>query len=173
MSIEDRIKNVELLVNTMGQFPTFHDSEVLQIVLDRGDRKTIPANLLAKIRVLKLVSKDDGNGNYLWNKHLVELRFFSIEKVALQGFNFQNVLFDLHIEEISEPLSNEMKYQVVFESSHGVEMEFQCSEVAVESVGSAERIKDEPVDEKTKQERKELFQKLVEEHLRGKRDNES
>lgn len=166
MTIEDKIKNVELLTEAFGRFPTFHDAAVEQIVLDRGDWKSnIRPNLLAKIRALKLVSKDDGNGNWLWSHHLVELRFSGIDDVSLQGFNLQNVLFDLHIEEIPAPESSAKRYEVLFESTYGVGVEFTCSEITVESVGSAELHKNEPVDEKTKQER----QRLVEEHLRRKR----
>src|SRR5438046_1060857 len=104
MSLEDKIKNSELLVNTIGRFPTFHDSEVVQLVLDRGDGEpTWEPNLLAKIQVMRLVSKDAGEGNYLWGHHLVVLRFSNIDDVNLQGFNLQNVLYDLHIDEIPAP----------------------------------------------------------------------
>jgi hypothetical protein len=166
MSIEDKIKNSGLLVNTIGRFPTFHDSEVLQISLDRGERGSPSRpNLLAKIHVLKLVSKDDGEGNRLWSKHLVALRFSGIDHINLQDFNCQNVLFDLLIEEIPAPESSATRYEVVFESCYGVGIEFTCSEIAVESVGPAELIKSEPVDEKTKLER----QKWLEEHFPKKK----
>lgn len=169
MSIEDKIKNVELLTNIFGRFPTFHDAEVVQIVLDRGDWKNIPPTLLAKIHALKLVSKDQGNGNYLWSHHLVELRFSDVEDLNLGGWNLQNVLADLYVKEISVPPSSEMKFTVMFESCFGLWAEFKCSEITVESVGSAQLRKKEPVDEKIKQER----QRLVEEHLRRKRGYES
>lgn len=163
MSLEDKIKNSELLVNTIGRFPTFHDSEVVQLVLDRGEGETIwEPFLLAKIRVMKLVNKDDGEGNYIWGYHLVVLRFFNIDDVNLQGFNLQNVLFDLHIDEIPAPELTTTRYEVVFVSCYGVGMEFTCSETIIESVGPLEIIKNQPVDDKTRQER----QKLVDEHLR-------
>jgi hypothetical protein len=75
----------------------------------------------------------------------------------------------LYVKEISEPQASEMKFTVMFESIYGLWAEFKCSEIAVESVGSAQLHKNKPVDEKTKQER----QKWVEEHLRRKRDYES
>jgi hypothetical protein len=166
MSIEEKINNSDLLTTAFGRFPTFHDSEVVQIVLDRWNQEAnVGPNLLAKIQVMKLVSKDDGNGNWLWSHHLVELRFSRIEKVSLRGFNFQNVLTDLYIDEIPASESSPMRYAVLFESCFGVGIEFTCSEVAVESVGPAELIKKEPEDEKAKQER----QKFLEEHFPKKK----
>jgi hypothetical protein len=166
MSIEEKIINSELLTTAFGRFPTFHDSEVVQIVLDRWNREaSVGPNLLAKIHVMKLVSKDDGNGNWLWSHHLVELRFSGIDHINLQGFNGQNVLFNLHIEEIPAPESSATRYEVLFESCYGVGIELTCSEIAVESVGPAVLHKNEPVDEKTKQER----QKFLEEHFPRKK----
>ncbi len=138
MSIEDKIKNVELLTNIFGRFPTFHDAEVVQITLDRGDWKNTPPTLLAKIHVLKLVSKDDGKGNLLLSQYPVELRFSDIEELNLGDWNLQNVLAVLDVKEISEPQPSEMKFKVMFESIYGLWAEFKCSEITVESVGSAE-----------------------------------
>jgi hypothetical protein len=150
MSIESKIKNSELLSEIFGRWPTFHDAEVVQITLDRGDYKSnIPPFLLAGIHVLKLVSKDDGYGKYLWSHYLVALRFFGIEGLKLGGWSFQNVLTDLYIEEIPEPRSDESKYQVFFEWCTGLWAEFTCSAIEVESVGPQQISKPKPVDEKT------------------------
>ncbi|MBI3654337.1 MAG: hypothetical protein HY231_25195 [Acidobacteria bacterium] len=167
-----KIKNSELLINAFGRFPTFHDAEVVQIILDKGDwQANRPPNLLAKLQVLKLVSKEDGNGNLLWSRHLVTMRFSGIEDLRLGNWQPQNVLWDLLIEEILEPQTNETKFEVRLDSIPGVGLsaEFKCIAIEVASVGSAERIKNAPVDEKTQQER----MNFVEEYLRKVRSNKS
>jgi hypothetical protein len=165
MSIEDKIKNSELLVETIGKFPTFHDSEVVQIVLDRGCKPT----LLARIYVLKLLGKQDNEAHFDWCRYLVELRFSDIAELALRGFGHQNVLSDLYIEELADNDSGATRYEVVFEYCYGVEAIFTCSEIAVDAVSDAELIKHNPPDEQTLQER----QRFVEEHLRMVRGKQS
>jgi hypothetical protein len=40
MSLEAKIKKSELLIEAIGRFPSFHDSEVVQIILDRGEGRS-------------------------------------------------------------------------------------------------------------------------------------
>lgn len=170
MSIEDKIKKSEWLVETIGKFPTFHDSEVEQLVVHRGEG--LPPRspyLLAKIFVLKWLGKKESEERDSWCHYLVELRFSDIDDLSLRGFNQQNVLSDLCVEELPATESKSMRYEVVFEYCHGVEAIFTCSEIIVEAVGTAELIKSKPVDEQTLQER----QRFIEEHLRRVRRNKS
>jgi hypothetical protein len=170
MMIEDRIKNSRLLTEIFGRWPSFHDSTVVQLTLDLGKNETeIPTSLSAQIKVMKLVSKDDGNGGWLWSHHLVTLRFFGIDDLKLGGWSFQNVLTDLIIEEITGLQSSPLKYEVVFEWCTGLWAEFKCSAITVESVGPQQIHKNQPIDEKTERER----MRLVEEHLRNVRSRRS
>jgi uncharacterized protein (TIGR02246 family) len=162
MSVEEKIKNVEILIKEFGKFPTFHDSEVSQIVLDRGDRKTnTPPSLLARIHLMKVVDKDAKTGELFWGEHLVTMRFSDVEDLDLLGLNQQNVLFDLLINELPETALNKPKFEILFESSYGGGAEFKCSEIVVESLEPLELHEKEVVDEKTKQERAEFFRKML------------
>jgi uncharacterized protein (TIGR02246 family) len=162
MNGDEKIKNVGLLTEAFGKFPTFHDSEVAQLILDRGDRKAgILPSLTAKIHVMKVVDKDATSGDLTWGDHLVTLRFFEVEEVDLTSLNRQNVLYDLLIHETSEPETDQTKLEVCFESTYGLSAEFKCSEIAVESVGPLELHEKEAVDEKTKQQRAEFLRKMM------------
>jgi hypothetical protein len=163
MSLETKIKKSELLIEAIGRFPSFHDSEVAQIVLDRGEGLSPhSANLRAKIYVLKLLDKKGAEESRSWHRHLVELRFSDIDDLSLRGFNQQNVLFDLQIEEFPATELRPVRFEAVFVYCYGVEAIFTCSEIVVEAVSAAELRISKPVDEQTRLDR----QRLVEEHLR-------
>lgn len=162
MSIEGKIKNVELLTSAFGRFPSFHDAEVMQITLRRGDKQNPCApELFAVIHCFNMVRQPDANGSYLRNHHLVSIRFSGITDASLTGFNGQNVLWDLLVEDIVEPQEDETKYKVIFESTYGVGAEFKCAAITIEAVEPYDPGPPPVVDEKTKQERLEFLKTIM------------
>src|SRR5215203_3260126 len=138
-----KIQNAELLINAFGQFPTFHDAEVVQILLKRKNNREYCPTLEALIRI----------SNYkTGNKFLVNLLFKYIFGLKLENFNHQNVLGDLYITEFSEEFFEKSKhdkrllgvvskaeierlnYYVKFEYCFGIEAEFLCGEIIIDSM---------------------------------------
>lgn len=58
MDATSKIKNSNLLVEILGQWPSFHDAEVLKIVLDRAPSgQYCGPNLEAHIHVFQMTSR--------------------------------------------------------------------------------------------------------------------
>jgi hypothetical protein len=147
------IQNVELLTNVFGKFPSFHDAEVIQIILKSKKNDKLCPTLEALIRSYEMSSKQDEQGKNLYKHHyLVNLKFKYIFGLKLENFNHQNVLGSLIISEFSNEYWESIKqdsrllgvvgkqeierlnFHVKFEYCFGIEAEFLCSEVVVESV---------------------------------------
>ena len=85
------IAGAEKILEQFGRFPTFHDAEVLKIVLERD-------HLSVSLRLLVPEYKDRiQTGNVE-----VELRFLDVEKLKIEDFNYQNVIGSLTFREVIE-----------------------------------------------------------------------
>ncbi len=141
--MESKIKNIELLTDIFEKFPSFHDAEVLQITLKRkDDGKFCP--------IMETLIDIEHYG--LGNSFLVNLKFKGIFGLKLENFNHQNVLGNLSIEKFSDEYLESIKrdsrllgvvsqkeidrlnFHVKFHYCFGVEAEFLCNEVIVDSV---------------------------------------
>ncbi len=89
---------------------SFHDAEVVSLLLDR-------AGPTLELRVAVVFPE----------QRTVRLRFGSITEVELDGFNEQNVLFDLKVTRTDDGL-----FDVELDSTHGVGGSFRCESVASE-----------------------------------------
>ena len=71
-------------------------------------------------------------GFYALRKHtLVTLAFHGIDELQLDGFNHQNVLFGLGLEDISDRQLEILKWHISFDSSFGLAATFMCKEIEV------------------------------------------
>ena len=104
MNVEERIVGQEKLTTVFGRWPSFHDSEVLGIHLDRthfGDGHG--PTLDALIHVFEMTSEISPSGFYVSRNHsLAHFRFHDVVELNLEGFNHQNVLSELAISDIQE-----------------------------------------------------------------------
>jgi len=126
------VKNAHLLELIFGRWPSFHDAEIHSIVLTR-DRTGAPQNrprLEATIHVWEMTPEVDDKGFYVLKDHtMVTLAFDSITDLSLNGFNHQNVLWDLEIvQELCEQVIT-----VTMPTSYGCEAKFKCESIEVVS----------------------------------------
>lgn len=129
------IENQEALTRIFGDWPSFHDAEVLSLLLDRHGFEDRPGPTLeAKIHLFQMTGEVDERGYFRLRNHtLVVLRFFQVDGLKLEGFNHQNVLRELSIEDISSRQMEDIKFKVHFSSAFGLEASFLCRAVAVVS----------------------------------------
>ena len=121
------IRNVELLTDIFGQFPTFHDSEVLRVTIDRGNE--LGPSFEAIVHAFEMTSEIDEKGKYvLMNLVLVNLCFSDITNLEINDFNRQNVLQGLYIEPCGLGL------RVKFEGIYGMHAAFECQGASIVSV---------------------------------------
>lgn len=81
------------LYDWFGYWPNFHDAEILSLHLNRQGTSSL------RLHTWELTKDVDQKGHYVTKKHvIVEFSFKSISGLALNGFNHQNVIFELAIE---------------------------------------------------------------------------
>ena len=133
MDICENIQNAECLISVFGRWPSFHDAEVIWLRLDRRASSLGKGPTLETlIHTWEMTSEVNAAGYYILRNHLlVHLRFSRVEECILDGFNYQNVLNCLHIEEIRNRQMGYLNFQVRLDTSHGLEALFQCQEIEV------------------------------------------
>jgi hypothetical protein len=134
-NIADKIEHSKLLTEVFGRWPSFHDAEVVSLELFRESKGVSQPNLKARIHVFEMTPEVDGQGFYILKNHvLVSFLFCGIDESTVVGFNQQNVLWDLVITDITSRQLERLRFEVHFSSSFGVEAEFKCRSVEIESV---------------------------------------
>lgn len=127
------IENAGSLELVFGGWPSFHDAEVLRVVLDRSGEDG--PTLEAAIHVFEMTSEIDSRGYYVLRHHTeVVLRFTGVVLSRLQWFNHQNVLSSLEISELDPRDREGRAFRVEMPSSYGLEAEFDCKRAVVASV---------------------------------------
>ncbi|MFO1054396.1 MAG: Imm50 family immunity protein [Planctomycetota bacterium] len=129
------IPGSELLTSVFGYWPSFHDAEVVRLELVRVAPFAEGPDLLADIHAFE-ITRDVGPDGYLVLRHhvLVSFRFGGVDQLRLEGWNNQNVLFALRIEDIRSRQLDVLKFEVRFDSSFGVGADFLCRSVEIQDV---------------------------------------
>jgi hypothetical protein len=129
----NEIQNAHFLTDIFGRFPSFHDSEVLTVTLDRGEKSN--PSLEAIVHLFEMTSAVDANGGYVLKNHvLVHFCFSKIKNLELNDFNLQNVLHALHFEPCFDLDGSSSGFKVIFEGIYGMHATFECESVSIESV---------------------------------------
>lgn len=127
------VKGHEKLTAVYDGWPSFHDSEVLSIHLDReGPAIEMRVHLFEGFR-------EENSDRISWRNHTVAtLKFSRVVEVQLDGFNNQNVIFDFAIESVAKEPGVAMwdgpAYRIEIDSSYGVGGSFICRSIEVVSV---------------------------------------
>lgn len=138
------VSGAEELTRIFGYWPSFHDAEIIDVRLSRGevdpdkDKFGFPT-LNSTIHVWELTNEVGGDGCFALQKHtLVVLRFRDIENLRLDGFNHQNVIDA--IEFSLEPRGtytdgSPLPPHIFVEFVHifGIALTFKCMGVELES----------------------------------------
>jgi hypothetical protein len=131
------VVGADRLTSIFGLWPSFHDAEVLGLTLDRAEQEGSehpPPVLTLSVRVFTFGPEVAPTGFYvLHNETLAKLLFGGVCELALEGFNHQNVLHGLNIEDIRDRQLEDQNYAVALSGSFGLEGNFQCSTIEVVS----------------------------------------
>jgi hypothetical protein len=130
-----RIGNREALESIFGGWPSFHDSEVLSVRLDDvsangKDRKR--ANLEVDIHVFEATGNLAPQGFYELRHHtLVTFAFRGIADLKIEGFDTQNVLWDLELTDLGDQQPDGLTWQVNLPASVGFDASYRCEAVDI------------------------------------------
>jgi hypothetical protein len=125
------IAQANLVEEAFGEWPSFHDAEVISIALRRGKEAGTVSSLLASVQVQKYAPTNIGTAQFemaLIHDFIISFEFQEVSEVNLSGFNRQNVIDSLTFT----PEGSSCK--VHFESIYGVECSFLCNSIAVTGV---------------------------------------
>jgi hypothetical protein len=131
------IEGSERLTKIFGFWPSFHDAEVFEINLWRGDveperQSYVFPVLMAKIHLWELTDEIDDKGLYVTRHHtMATLRFHDVSGLELTGFNHQNAIFGLAITREERTEGPSPVFSVKFEEAFGVNAEFICTRIEV------------------------------------------
>jgi Immunity protein 50 len=108
-NIESLIRGSKKVTGIFGYWPVFHDAEVLELELWRGQvdpekQIYILPKLVLKVHVWQMTKNVDSRGYLICNNNtIVKLRFDDIKDLEMNGFNHQNAIMDLVIEMVEHP----------------------------------------------------------------------
>ena len=133
MNEAEIVENAALLTHVFGGWPSFHDAEVLTMHLDRAGEGG--PSLEACVHVFRATSEVGADGRYVLTRHTkVTLRFCNILLPALRGFNEQNSVSELDIEEVDPAEHDGRRLSARFGSNFGVEADLLCDRILVKAV---------------------------------------
>jgi hypothetical protein len=118
----------ELLIQHLGHWPTFHDFEVLSLLLERALVSAAVNDLRAVFLVFDLHKAPDDPER---KQGSAELLFENVADLQINGFNHQNPIMGLCIEG-PEPSANERRFRVEWGGTcmqH--EVSFSCDRISV------------------------------------------
>lgn len=132
----------EKLTAIFGRWPSFHDAEVIEFSLWRGnvspekEQYTFPV-LTTKIHLWEMTDQVGPEGQFILTKStLATLRFHDVHDIEMEGFNHQNAILDLAfgieprgLFTNGEPLPPYITVQ--FEPAFGLSAFFKCFRVEV------------------------------------------
>ena len=137
-NIETLIDGSEKLTSIFGRWPSFHDAEVVELHLWRGDSISERSHprfpvLTAKIHLWELTNEIDARGYYVLRNHtLATLRFHDVFDLEIKGFSNQNMIFGLPItpqERSAGPWKR--TFAVEFKPVSEFGATFQCSRIEI------------------------------------------
>jgi hypothetical protein len=127
------VEHSDRVTSIFGAWPSFHDAEVVRLVLDRTGPEG--PTLEVQIHVFAATSEVDSTGHFVLKNHtLVTLRFTEVALETLEGFNHQNALFELSISEVAPGAQHDRRLRVEMPSSYGLEATFDCKRAIVADV---------------------------------------
>lgn len=137
---EKLIEGSGQLTSIFGYWPSFHDAEVIEFNLWRGDvdpdvgRYVFPV-LTTKVHLWELTSEVNAQG-YLVSRHhtLATLRFHEVDELKMADFNHQNAILGLNITTEERADSGPHGFRVAFDPAFGMGAVFHCARIEVVGV---------------------------------------
>jgi len=126
-------EHAERLTDIFGYWPSFHDAEVLEMHLWRGDvhpdrEEYVFPVLTVKLYLWEMTGETNAKGELQLRHHtLATLRFHDLsDDLELTGFNHENAIYGLRIERRQRHSGPSPYLAVEMESGFGVGARFTC-----------------------------------------------
>jgi len=136
-TIESLIIGGERLTRIFGYWPSFHDAEVLDLHIWRGnvdaDKQAYDFPVLTlKVHVWELTREVDSEGYLVLRHHtLTTLKFSDVDDFRMEGFNHQNAILGLSITRQERSEKPSPYFSVDLEPAFGISASFKCLTIEV------------------------------------------
>jgi len=122
------LENHEAVLRAFGYWPSFHDGEIITLVMDRSrilfDR-VHNARIEIVIHGWEMTNEVTDQGFFKLQKHhLIHFEFEDVRDVSLTGFNHQNAVLSLSFEELLLDVVGNHCFKVTFDPAHGIGGDF-------------------------------------------------
>jgi hypothetical protein len=145
VGIESFILGSELVTKKFGYWPSFHDAEVIDLHLWRGNVDPERSKYQFPVLILDLhhweLTSEVNDKGFLVVKHVTKskLEFRDVSGFSMNGFNQQNAIFGLSIQRLQDEAGGAKHFKVEIEPDFGMAASFTCCAIEVkESVPSDE-----------------------------------
>lgn len=136
----DVVEGHEKLTEIFGRWPSFHDSEVISVRLERRGRDEWEGPVAyVSVHVFEGYRETDQSAEIKWRHHtIVTFRFAPVVDISLSGFNQQNAIQNLTFESAGSENKDVTwvgpAYRVVFQPCFGADISFVCGSIEVATV---------------------------------------
>ena len=127
----DEIVGSEKLTAVYGRWPTFHDAEVIDVHLWRGEMDPEHEQFAARVLTVKIHMMQEAPTS---REMVAVLRFDGVEDIRMEGFNHQNALLGIEIgKRTGKPhgIDGRVEFSVKFEGALGMSASFRCGGIEV------------------------------------------
>jgi len=133
-----RIEGAGALEETFGYWPTFHDAEVLALLLDRGhaasDSQQAVPTLEADVYAFEITDQVGDDGRYRLDKHIiVTFRFYGMDNLIIRDFNHLNTMHGIGLRDVSDRQLERLKWDIRFAGSLRLTASFLCERIEIVS----------------------------------------
>lgn len=127
-----KVEGSDAVQQRFGGWPGFHDAEVRRLTLDCTSPEDAPTLELVVYVFQTRPRQVDEQGLLVWhNQTLLTLRFTRLRELKIGGFNHQNQLAGLRLNDVSVRQWEWTKFEVRVLGEFGVEASFYCHEISV------------------------------------------
>jgi hypothetical protein len=131
------IAGSEKLTNIFGRWPSFHDAEVHELHFERGHIDADAQvhefpHLMVKLHLWLMTNDVDQKAFYVSTKHtLLTMRFYDVDNFKMEGFNRQNAILGLGIEQKTREEGPTPYFAVHFDPAFGMGSSFTCLRIEI------------------------------------------
>jgi hypothetical protein len=121
LEVTSEVPGASDLIAWFGDWPSFHDAEVLDVALCRSGKSTI------RVHTFEMTKEVDSRGFFICTKH-VDVSFIleGITDLHFDGFNHQNVIWGLSLKQSGS------EFELTLEGCYGIEGSISAKHVSIE-----------------------------------------
>ncbi len=128
------VKGYEGILKQFGSWPSFHDAEIVSILLDRDEgHGRVGPTITLKIHAFNMTSEITEGGYYKSINHAV-ITFYFMDVVDFElkyGFGIQNSISGFFVSDIRKDQLENINFHISAQTHDTAELDFKCARVEI------------------------------------------